>query len=90
MNPSKIPALLLIGLLSILPLWAYDFEVDGVYYNRIDTGKVEVTSKTSDRNSYSGNIILPERVTYQNKEYYVTRIGDHAFMSSHPLLFQMV
>ena len=53
---------------------AYDFEVDGIYYNKIGENEVEVT-----RDVYSGNIIIPSQVTYQDTTYSVTGIGEYAF-----------
>ncbi len=61
--------------------WAYDFDVDGIYYT--------ITSSTSSRNktvevaygggAYSGDVIIPATVTYEDVEYRVTAIGDDAF-----------
>lgn len=68
--------------------FAYDFEAqnsDGVtiYYNILSNSDrtVEVTYKEeySDGNHYSGNIIIPERVTTNDKSYIVSSIGNNAF-----------
>ena len=59
-------------------VWAYDFEVDGVYYNVIDGG-VEVTYQTTDYNSYSGSVTIPESVTNAGTTYSVISIGKNAF-----------
>lgn len=59
---------------------AYDFEVDGIYYNifyNVDGNEAIVTYK-SDRN-YSGNVTIPSTVTYNNTSYSVTAIGSEAF-----------
>lgn len=59
---------------------AYDFEVDGIYYNKNSDGiSVSVTYKDSDDNSYSGSITIPSQVTYSGKTYSVTLIGGGAF-----------
>ncbi len=72
-------------------IWAsYSFEEGGIYYNitseegdEIQT--VEVTnslggSKTSTASEdYSGDVDIPETVTYDEVEYTVTAIGDYAF-----------
>ena len=56
--------------------WAY-FEVDGINYNINEDGEsVEVTSYYG---SYSGDIVIPSTVTYDNKTYSVTSIGNDAF-----------
>lgn len=59
---------------------AYDFEVDGIYYN-ITSSKnrtVAVTyrggSFSADSDKYSGNINIPETVSYRGKTYSVTSI----------------
>ena len=60
---------------------AYDFEVDGIYYNITSSSNpltVEVTNNGNDY-EYAGAITIPERVTYNNVTYSVTSIGDSAF-----------
>jgi hypothetical protein len=55
-----------------------DFEVDGIYYHvTSDTDKsVEVTSGVT---AYTGDVVIPETVTYSDTEYTVTSIGEKAF-----------
>ena len=65
---------------------AYDFEVenaDGVmiyysYYGN-DNTSVYVTYETDSYYSYSGSVVIPKEVTYNNKTLKVTSIGDSAF-----------
>ena len=63
--------------------FAYDIAVenaDGVtiYYNYYNEGKeLQVTRKTFS--GYSGNIVIPEEVTYMNRTRKVASIGDNAF-----------
>ncbi len=59
---------------------AYDFEVDGIYYNVIDAtnNAVEVVFDNYGK-SYAGNVIIPESVTFNDKTYKVTSIGCDAF-----------
>lgn len=49
---------------STVSVSAYDFEVDGIYYNKISDTSVEVTHDGSldDNNGagYSGNVTIPE------------------------------
>lgn len=66
--------LLLLALLLPATASAYDFEVDGIYYN-INGNKVTVTSGSG----YSGDITIPEAVTYDGTTYTVTSIGYMAF-----------
>ena len=58
---------------------AQDFEVDGIYYGVTDdvTNTVEVRGG----NQYSGNLVIPESVTYNDVTYSVTSIGEFAFSS---------
>lgn len=59
---------------------AYDFEVDNIYYSI--TSKTDKTCAVDDNgneNTYSGNITIPAKVTYNEKEYTVTSIGSAAF-----------
>ena len=59
---------------------AYDFEVDGIYYNiHTEERSVEVTSSGSYYNSYNGSVVIPESVTYNGVTYSVTCIGYNAF-----------
>ena len=68
---------------------AFDIEVqngDGVtiYYNYInDSKELEVTFRGSSYSSfsgeYTGNLVIPEEVTYMNRTRKVTSIGDQAF-----------
>ena len=62
---------------------AHDFEVDGIYYKILSAvdKTVEVTYKGNSYYSkgYTGNVVIPESVIYNEKNYSVTRIGDHAF-----------
>ena len=66
-----------------LPLWAYDLEVDGIYYNKIvSTSTVQVTNYDSqaNSNSYSGTVVIPETVSVNGVTYKVTSIGAYAFV----------
>ena len=71
-------------LLSSVPLTAnaHDFEVGGIYY-LIDGTNATVTYRGSSydeySNEYSGNVVIPESVTYNGATYSVTSIGTYAF-----------
>ena len=60
---------------------AHDFEVGGIYYNITDdTNKtIEVTYGGQYSDEYTGNVVIPESVTYNGTTYSVTSIGDYAF-----------
>ena len=65
-------------------LHAYDFEMDGIYYNILSSTDrtVEVTYKDTDYNSYSGEVSIPDKLTYSGIEFTVTEIGKYAFYES--------
>ena len=79
-------AMMLIGW---LPSLAHDFEVNGIYYNKINSSKVAVTFKGNSYDSYSneyaGNIVIPSSVDYNGATYSVTSIGASAFRSCESL-----
>ena len=50
-------------------------EVDGIYYNISGT----TATVTSGEKEYSGDIVIPESITFENSKYNVTRIGNSAF-----------
>lgn len=66
---------------------AYDFEVDGLYYNILEDGfSVEVTnsksklsSYSSDNSTYKGDIVVPAEVVYDGLSYNVTKVAQSAF-----------
>ncbi len=70
----------LFGLLfSSFSALAYDCKVDGIYYNLNKTDKTASVTKGIYRGIYSGNIIIPETIIYDNTTYSVTSIGSLAF-----------
>lgn len=83
-------------LATLLPCLAvaHDFEVDGIYYNITSEEKktVEVTSPSDKRivdggyKYYKDVVFIPEKVSYDGKEYIVTAIGERAFEYNYELL----
>ena len=71
--------------LSGLSAFAYDAEIDGIYYNFSEDEAI-VTYQDNNYNSYSGNIVIPESVTYNGKDYVVTSIGTYAFFGCSGLI----
>ena len=64
---------------SALSATAYDWLVDGIYYN-VSGVFLEVTYKDTNYNSYSGNVTIPPVITSSSGiPYYVTSIGKNAF-----------
>jgi hypothetical protein len=68
-------------ILALLPLVANaeTVEIDGIYYNLIHKGKV--AEVTSNPYKYTGSVVIPETVTYNDVTYDVTSIGESAFSS---------
>jgi hypothetical protein len=88
-------ALFLVSLFTATFAFAYDVEIDGIYYN-LDSHEyfyyvantfkdsVERTATVTSgyNDNYSGDIVIPEKVTYNGAEYNVTSIGWGAFKGS--------
>ena len=68
---------LLFFLFMLLPMVASaQTEIDGIYYYLYSDNTASVTSNP---NQYSGSVVIPEKVTYENVEYSVTSIENRAF-----------
>ena len=72
-------------LLSSVVANAYDFEVDGIYYNIISASEITLEVTHGD-NYYTGTVVIPSTVTYKSKKLTVTRIGKEAFDSCEELV----
>ncbi len=86
--------ILLICLTTLFSLtaWAYDFEVDGIYYETLvypyeNCCTVTFLYYTSEANSvaYEGDIVIPPTVLYEDVEYTVIWISNQAFAYCHNL-----
>ncbi|MBQ9231965.1 MAG: leucine-rich repeat domain-containing protein, partial [Prevotella sp.] len=71
--------LVVVLILSCCKTYAYDFEVDGLYYKIISDTRVEITYREFKDQGYSGKLLIPEKVNYNGKEYVVASIGYAAF-----------
>ena len=66
-------------------LSAHDFEVDGIYYTYLSESDKTVAVSRKERDyfentkDYSGNVVIPESVTYEGTTYSVTGIGKDTF-----------
>ena len=85
-NHTNMKRNLLLIFAALLPIVAsaYDACVDGIYYNFSgDEAEVTYKEKLSKypyyASDYSGEMIIPESVTYDEKNYTVTSIGFNAF-----------
>ena len=72
---------------------AHDFVVDGICYNITSEEEktVEVTYNEDEkyaikRKFYKDVVFVPEKVTFDSKEYTVTAIGERAFTDHEELL----
>ena len=77
---------LLLFVIMLLPMIANadPVEIDGIFYNLIAKSKTaEVTSNPSN---YSGDVIIPAKITYEAIDYDVTSIGYSAFFSCSSLI----
>lgn len=85
MKINRIKTLLTAALLSLCAsVSAYDFTVDGLYYNIVSledlTCEITYGDKVDEyHGTYSGDIVIPETVTYNNKTLTVVKIGENAF-----------
>ena len=78
----KIKALIVtvIAYLCCITASAHDFVVDGIYYDITSSSDLTVGVTYQGRyydsysNEYSGSVVIPEKVTYNSKEYSVTSI----------------
>lgn len=59
---------------------AYSFEVNNIYYTITGTNTVEVDMKAYHANTYTGDVTVPETVSYNGTTYRVTSVGPLAFM----------
>ncbi len=71
---------LLLALILPEPAIAYDLELDGIYYNFLYSSQYGLLAEVvSGEDPYSGDVTIPEKVTYDGTNYYVKVIGDYAF-----------
>ena len=73
---------LIMSLFITTMAFAYDAEIDGIYYNLDAENKIAEVTSGDYYYCYSGNIIIPEKVIYNGVEYSVTSIGGGAFSRS--------
>lgn len=78
MKTIKTKLLTIAVLLCSISASAYDFEVDGLYYD-IRSMEDLTVSVTSGDNKYSGEIVIPEKVVLKGKNLKVTSIRSCAF-----------
>ena len=74
-NTKRIFTALLLAIIAVTG-YAYDFEVDGIYYSYDVYGNAVVTH--GDK-KYTGKIKIPSEVKWNGKKKKVVEIGDYAF-----------
>lgn len=77
--------LLLLVLTAAFHAAAYDFLVNGIYYNKTSDNTVEVTYRNLTEADYTGSIVIPDEVEYDGTTFSVTSIGVSAFAYSYTL-----
>lgn len=74
---KRIYLLTIIFFISLM-VRAINVEIDGIMYSiNVKTGLTEVVANLYHQ--YNGDIVIPEAITYEGKEYAVTAIGESAF-----------
>ena len=68
-----------LAVLLSLPMLAVKVEIGGINYElKADAKQATVIAKSSGK--YSGDVVIPESVVYEDAAYSVTSIGGHAFL----------
>ena len=78
MKKLKIFLVFLLSMVGAKAL-AYDVKIDGIYYNLWGTDAQVTRYSKYSSGDYSGNVIIPESITYNGKTYIVSSIGGYAF-----------
>ena len=60
-----------------LSAWAYEAEVNEIFYNLDEVNRTAMV--TSYNNVYSGDVVIPETVTYAGITYSVMSLGERCF-----------
>lgn len=68
---------LIVSLIHVGPTNAQDVVIDGLSFHIYSFGEAQISSP--DEGNYSGDIVIPEKITYNGTIYPVTRIGGYAF-----------
>lgn len=69
-----------LSLLNPLSIYAYDFESNGIYYNKISNSEVAVTYSGETPNKsigYDCELVIPETVEFEGSTHTVTVIEDN-------------
>ena len=69
----------IVMLMCCIVINAQEFEISGIRYNITSMSDLTVEVIDNYTNPYSGNVNIPESVTYESQTYNVTSIGEQAF-----------
>lgn len=69
--------IMFVVLFAIMSLNTFGFEVDGINYNI--TSSTDMTVEVGNNQSFEGDAVIPESVSYGGTLYHVTYIGNYAF-----------
>lgn len=58
---------------------AHVIEIDGIYYDCPSPNNLRVTTNNGQYNSYSGDVVIPEKVIHNGRQYKVSSIDTCAF-----------
>ena len=79
MKHQVLIALFMIGILTAKSSIYYDFKVDGIYYSIVNDSSVYVSYEKPGYEHYFGDVVIPEKVSNNGKNYAVTGISSMAF-----------
>ena len=68
-----------------LTTFAYDFQMDGLYYTIISETELTVEVSYTEGAKYKDDVVIPKEVTKHGNTYKVVRIGREAFLNSEML-----
>ena len=63
-------------LLGVLSAWAYNVELEGIFYN---LDKENKTASVASYSYYKGAVVIPETISVDGKAYTVTSLGENCF-----------
>ena len=72
---------LLVFMLLPLAVSAEKVEIDGIFYNLNSDAKTAEVTTNSTYGGYSGDIVIPASISYNEVDYNVTSIAEEAFES---------
>ncbi|MBR5697137.1 MAG: chitobiase/beta-hexosaminidase C-terminal domain-containing protein [Prevotella sp.] len=78
MNKFRLFAFFIVSVLSSVTAYAYDVEINGIYYNINQSAKTAEITSGDNPYPYS-DLTIPESIVYNGVRYAVTSVGEWAF-----------